>query len=155
MQTKTILDPCCGSKMFYFDKTNRNVLYCDNRVVSTKLCDGMVLKVNPDMIVDFVKMPFETESFWHVVFDPPHIQKIGDTSWLALKYGKLPKEWKDFIRQGLNECWRVLKVNGTLIFKWSEQDILVSEVIKAIGKIPLYGQKSGKTAHWLCFVKSP
>lgn len=30
---KPILDMCCGSKMFYFDKENPNVEYCDIRKV--------------------------------------------------------------------------------------------------------------------------
>lgn len=28
---KPILDPCCGGRMFYFDKQNPHVLFCDNR----------------------------------------------------------------------------------------------------------------------------
>ena len=27
----TVLDACCGSRMFYFDKEDNRVLYCDNR----------------------------------------------------------------------------------------------------------------------------
>lgn len=30
---KPILDACCGSKMFWFDKNNPNVEFCDNRQV--------------------------------------------------------------------------------------------------------------------------
>ena len=154
--SKQILDACCGSRMFWFDKKNSQALFCDNRNIRDTLCDGRTLEVNPDVLCDFTKMPFGDESFWHVVFDPPHLVKVGETSWLAKKYGKLPKEWQKAIHDGFWECWRVLKPNGTLVFKWNETDISVSEIIKAIGKEPMYGQKTkhkGKT-HWLCFVKA-
>ena len=50
---------------------------------------------------------------------------------------------------------RVLKPNGTLIFKWNETDVTVSKIIDVIGQMPLFGHKSGKRekTHWLCFMK--
>lgn len=42
-----ILDACCGSKMFWFDKENPNVTYMDIRRYSDILCDGRKLEVNP------------------------------------------------------------------------------------------------------------
>ena len=119
---KKILDACCGSKMFWFDKENKDTIFMDNRYYEDTLCDGRILKINPDIIADFRRMPFENESFYLVVFDPPHLLKAGENSWLAKKYGKLKLDtWKDDIRQGFNECMRVLKQNGTLIFKWNEE----------------------------------
>jgi hypothetical protein len=52
---------------------------------------------------------------------------------------------------------RVLKQYGTLVFKWNEEDVTVSQIIKAIGHEPLYGHKSGKYSktHWMCFMKMP
>jgi SAM-dependent methyltransferase len=147
-----ILDACCGSRMFWFDRQNENVLYMDNRQLSDTLCDGRALEVNPDMIADFRDMPFENNSFYLVVFDPPHLIKVGDNSWLAKKYGKLGTDWKEDIKQGFDECMRVLKPNGTLIFKWNEEQIKLSEIIKAIGQQPLFGNKRSKT-HWLVFMK--
>ena len=38
-----ILDPCCGSKMFYYDKDSDTVMFCDIRELHTKLCDGREL----------------------------------------------------------------------------------------------------------------
>jgi hypothetical protein len=46
---------------------------------------------------------------------------------------------------------RVLKNGGTLIFKWSDVEFSVSEVLKAIGHTPLLGQKTTKHAHWFVF----
>ena len=153
---KMILDPCCGGRMFWFDKENPHVLFCDNREFSENLCDGRMFEVKPDMLADVTQLPFPDESFWHVIFDPPHVLHAGEKSWMAKKYGRLPKEWKAFIRAGFDECWRVLKTNGTLVFKWNEESVTAGNIIKAIGREPLYGQKerkSGRT-HWLCFVKT-
>lgn len=153
---KRILDACCGSRMFWFDKKNPDVDFCDIRTLDTTLSDGRSLKVNPDIICDFTNLPMSDNTYYLVVFDPPHLIKVGDTSWLAQKYGKLSKDnWQDTIKQGFDECMRVLKPNGTLIFKWNETDIKTSDIIKVIGKEPLFGHKSGKRekTHWLCFMK--
>ena len=153
---KKILDACCGGRMFWFDKNNPHVLFCDNREFDGELCDGRRFTVKPDLLCDFRQMPFDDESFWHVVFDPPHISDAGETSWLAKKYGRLPDDWKPCIKAGFDECWRVLKTNGTLVFKWNEGSVTAGQIIKAIGREPLYGQKERKNSktHWLCFVKS-
>ncbi len=150
---KPILDACCGSKMFWFDKENEDVLYMDNRQLNTTLCDGRMLNVNPDMVADFRDMPFDDESFYLVVFDPSHLIRAGDDSWLAKKYGKLDELWPIDIRQGFNECMRVLKKNGTLIFKWNEDQVPLSEVLEAIDYKPLFGNRRSKT-HWLVFMKT-
>jgi hypothetical protein len=39
---------------------------------------------------------------------------------------------------------RVLKPNGTLIFKWNEQQIPTARIIEIIGQKPLFGHTSGK-----------
>lgn len=37
---KKILDACCGSRMFWFDRENQDVLFADNRELETTLSDG-------------------------------------------------------------------------------------------------------------------
>lgn len=147
-----ILDACCGSKMFWFDKEHNETCYVDKRTLDTTLCDDRKLIVKPDILADFRKMPFEDESFHLVVFDPPHLLKAGDKSFLALKYGRLGQTWQEDIRQGLVECWRVLKQNGTLIFKWNEEQITLPMVKPLLPCEPLIGQRRGKTI-WLVFFK--
>lgn len=155
MKNKKILDACCGSRMFWFDKENPDVCFVDNRCIEETLCDGRKLVVSPDIVADFTELPFEDNTFYMVVFDPPHLLKVGEKSWLAQKYGKLNDSWGWVIKNGFNECMRVLRPNGTLIFKWSEIDIPVSKIIKVIDTEPLFGHKSGKLnkTHWLCFMK--
>ncbi|WP_338754245.1 class I SAM-dependent methyltransferase [Bacillus sp. FJAT-52991] len=147
-----VLDACCGSRMFWFDKQNDNVVFMDNRQLSDTLCDGRKLEVNPDVVADFRNMPFEDDSFYLVVFDPPHLLKVGEDSWLAKKYGKLGEDWQNDIAQGFSECMRVLKPNGTLIFKWNEDQIKLKDVLKCFDQKPLFGNKRSKT-HWLVFMK--
>lgn len=149
---KKILDACCGSRMFWFNKENPNVLYADNREIEATLCDGRSLKISPDIRMDFRFMPFDDNTFSLVVFDPPHLIKAGEKSWLRQKYGVLPNEWKTYLKRGFDECMRVLKPDGILVFKWSEDQIKTKEVLKAIGHEPLFGDKRGKT-RWLTFMK--
>lgn len=150
---KKVLDACCGSKMFWFDKEHEDALYMDNRRMEGELCDGRTLNVNPDVIADFREMPFEDESFYLVVFDPPHLVRGGEDSWLVQKYGLLDDLWPIDIHQGFRECMRVLKPNGTLIFKWNEDQVALKEVLEAIGHKPLFGNRRSKT-HWLVFMKT-
>jgi SAM-dependent methyltransferase len=152
---KYILDACCGSRMFWFDKSNPHVLFADIRTESHTLCDGRGLEIKPDVEVDFREMPFPDSSFKMVVFDPPHLNSLGENSWMALKYGRLFASWEDDLRAGFSECWRVLEPFGTLIFKWNENDIPVSKVLSLFGQTPLIGHKSGKLSntHWLSFMK--
>jgi len=152
---KTILDACCGSRMFYFDKTNPNVLFADIRNENHILCDGRKLNIEPDILMDFRQMPIADESFKMVVFDPPHLNKLGKNSWMGLKYGVLNETWQEDLRKGFSECFRVLETGGVLIFKWNETQIKVSEILKLTENKPLIGHKSGKQSntHWITFIK--
>jgi ubiquinone/menaquinone biosynthesis C-methylase UbiE len=147
-----ILDACCGSRMFWFDKKHKETVYMDKRTLDTTLCDGRKLIVKPDILADFRNIPFDDETFYLVVFDPPHLLKAGDT-FLKLKYGRLDETWKEDIKQGLTECWRVLKQNGTMVFKWNEEQITLPMVKHLLPCEPLIGQRRGKTI-WLVFFKS-
>lgn len=106
---------------------------------------------------DFTDMPFLDESFKLVVFDPPHLLKAGKESWLIKKYGKLPEDWPKVLKKGIDECFRVLENYGVLIFKWNEDQITVKEVLKAIGRQPLFGHTTGRHGKtmWMCFMKLP
>ena len=150
---KQILDVCCGSRMFWFDKHNSQTVFMDNRILHDTLCDGRTLDIEPDIIWDFRNIPFDDNTFSLVVFDPPHLLKVGENSWLAKKYGKLSETWPQDLKQGFSECMRVLKPNGTLIFKWNEQQIKLSEILKAIEYEPLFGNRRADT-HWIVFMKN-
>ena len=155
---KPILDVACGGRMFYFDKSDSRVLFCDKRKIETRLCDGREYKVNPDILADFTNLPFADNSFKLVVFDPPHLEHNADTEvtgWQQIKYGALQGDWKTELKKGFAECFRVLEPYGVLIFKWNETDILVSDILKLTEQKPIFGHKSGKRSntHWICFMK--
>lgn len=150
-----ILDACCGSKMFWYDKNEPHTTYMDNRSETNKVKDRNYIRsvvVSPDIVGDFRKMSFEDETFDLVVFDPPHLKQAGEHSWLRLKYGVLPEGWQEYIKQGFDECMRVLKPTGTLLFKWSNNQIGFSEVFKTIGQKPILGDRRGST-RWSIFIK--
>lgn len=152
-EMKKILDACCGSRMFWFDRKNPDTIFMDCRELESELCDGRKLVIKPDVIGDFRDIPFADELFRMVVFDPPHLVQAGEKSWLVQKYGKLDRNtWKDDLRKGFSECFRVLESGGFLIFKWNEEQVKVTEVAKLFPVQPLFGQRGGKT-HWLVFMK--
>ena len=155
MSRKLILDACCGSRMFWFNKNNTNVIYQDIRKESHVLCDGRKLEVNPDVVADFRNMPYPDGSFKLVVFDPPHLAKAGENSWLKKKYGVLSDDWMNDIHQGFQECFRVLEPNGILIFKWNEDQIKVSQIVPLSPIAPLFGHTTGRhgKTHWMTFMK--
>jgi Methylase involved in ubiquinone/menaquinone biosynthesis len=151
-----VLDPCCGAKMFWFDKKHPLTLYCDSREESHILCDGRVLSVSPDKVADFRDMPHKDNNFNLVVLDPPHLLRAGESSWLLKKYGKLDKEtWREDLAQGFSECWRVLKPGGTLIFKWNETQVSVRDVLACLPEKPLFGHTTTHSlkTHWFVFYK--
>jgi len=157
---KNILDVCCGCRMFWFDKKQSNALFVDIRGPETFTTGLGIHKrtrhISPDKIMDFRKLDLPDNSFSLVVFDPPHLSKLGDKSFTAKIYGKLNAiTWQDDLRKGFMECFRVLKPNGVLVFKWCEFEIPLSEILKLTTEKPLFGHKSGKQqkTHWLCFMK--
>lgn len=156
MSVPPVLDPASGSRMFYFDKADQRVLFGDIRSEQHVLCDGRALDVNPDALMDFRDLPFEDSTFSVVIFDPPHLVRAGPRSWQAAKYGRLDREtWRDDLRAGFAECFRVLRPEGVLIFKWAEVQIPVSQILTLTDQKPLVGHRVGKQqkTHWITFIK--
>ncbi|EQA8945448.1 class I SAM-dependent methyltransferase [Serratia marcescens] len=157
LEGKSILDMCCGSRMFWLDKEDDRAVFSDKRSESHTLCDGRKLVISPDLIADFTALPFADGSFPVVVFDPPHLERVGPNGWQGKKYGKLDREtWRDELRAGFAEAFRVLRPHGVLIFKWNETQIPVSQIIALTDEKPAIWQRTGKNdkTHWVIFVKS-
>ena len=160
MDKKIILDVCCGKRMFWFDKKQENTIFFDKRK-----------EVKPDKIGNFKDLPYNNNSFKLLVFDPPHL--IGGkhkTSAMVEAYGDLDKDnWKQDIKEGFEECWRVLEEYGILIFKWSDcnrwsnktYNCNVKEILKLFHTKPLFGHKTRanknmiSSTYWFCFMKIP
>lgn len=147
--------------MFWFNRSDPRAVFVDNRKESYVLPDvssaggSRSLIINPDIQADFTALPFHAESFSLVVFDPPHLIRNGKRGWLAKKYGKLEGDWCEELRKGFTECFRVLRAEGTLIFKWNEHEVPVSQILALTPAQPLFGNRCGKQAksHWIVFQK--
>ena len=105
--------------------------------------------------MDFRELPFADNTFRLVSFDPPHLTQAGPRSWLAAKYGKLGNDWREDLRAGFLECFRVLQPSGVLVFKWNETQVKLREILPLTPNKPLFGQVSGRNGmtHWLVFMK--
>jgi SAM-dependent methyltransferase len=154
-----VLDACCGPRMFWFDRDDARALFIDKRQEShamdlgTESTRGRLPSViAPDVVADFTAMPFADESFYMVVFDPPHIMRHrgGLSGCFSKKYGMLPSKWPEVLRAGFAECFRVLKPHGTLI-----TNIPVSHVLMTTPHKPLFGSRRGPHTHWYVFMNGP
>jgi hypothetical protein len=155
---KPILDPASSMRSFYFDRQDERVVFGDIREKETHLLtNGQIIDIEPDEVMDFKAIPYPDETFHCVIFDPPHLFDLSEKSWMRKKYGVLYREtWQDEIGQGFAECFRVLKHNGTLIFKWNQTSIPIKEVLKLTDEKPVIGHPSGKRmgTHWVLFIKN-
>lgn len=163
MRRPLVLDACCGSRMFWFDRSDARAIFLDNRIGEYQVDRGTPgtrgrspVVVRPTVQADFSALPFRSQTFSHVVFDPPHILRDrASTGIIRQKYGCLFAGWREQLSEGFAECFRVLRPGGTLIFKWGAIDIPLKDVLALTAMRPLYGHQSGKkaTTHWVAFVK--
>lgn len=163
MSAPMILDACCGSRMMWFDRAHGRAVFGDRRAETVTVPDrshGKVdgtrsIVIHPDAQFDFRALPFSDHTFKLVAFDPPHLVRAGSRSWLAAKYGTLDTDWRNDLRQGFAECFRVLQPEGTLVFKWNETQVPLREVLALTSHAPLFGNTAGRKngTHWLVFMK--
>ena len=158
MQNKFILDVCCSKKAMWFDKHDERAFYVDirNEVITPDKRPGRKpWVIQPDSVANFTALPFADNSFSVVVFDPPHVS-FGKTSFMAAMYGRLEGDWREMLRKGFAECFRVLRPEGVLIFKWNEMEHSLTEILKLTPEKPLFGHKTGRATgtHWVTFTKS-
>jgi SAM-dependent methyltransferase len=160
LENKHILDVCCGLRAMWFNKNHPNAIYYDKRNKEKGFDDFRPnYSIVPDIQGNWANLPFHDNTFKLVVMDPPHILHKEDSKMRMVKYyGNLDREnWREHIKAGFDECWRVLDNYGVLIFKWSEADVPKKEVLEVIGKEPLFGHPNGSRVpcHWLTFMKIP
>ena len=108
-----VLDVCCGTKAFWFDKEDPRTLFHDKRndeypIKPDRGHPARNLIVRPDVVGDFTDLQFPSGTFALVVFDPPHAT-FGLSSVMAKTYGSLRGEWREMLRKGFAECFMVLR----------------------------------------------
>lgn len=153
---KEIVDLCSGGRMFWYDKKNPNVHFMDNRILAPwSIPTRPNFEIAPDELGCFTNTRFENNTFSVVVMDPPHLSKLWNTSRMAKKYGKLPKDWRDMITNGFNEAMRILKPYWVFVFKWNEVEIPLERVLDNIPFKPSLWQRTGKNNKtvWLIYIK--
>ena len=79
-ETVHALDPCCGSRMMWFDKADPRAIFGDRRSETLTVTDRShredgtrTLTIEPDVLLDFRALPYPDCSFKLVAFDPPHV----------------------------------------------------------------------------------
>lgn len=109
--------------------------------------------------MDARDLEFPDNSFHLVILDPPHLINCGKTSDMAKSYGVLEKAWHEDMKRIFKEAWRVLKPNGTLIFKWADKDVSLAELLYVLERQPVFGDKkpsankAGTNRFFLVFFK--
>lgn len=149
--------------MMWLDRENPDVVFGDSRSEVLTVIDRShgnasgtrTLRIEPDVLMDFRALPHADGAFKLVSFDPPHLVRAGPKSWLAAKYGKLSEDWREDLRRGFAECFRVLATDGVLVFKWNETQVKLADVLPLCPHPPLFGHLSGRKGltHWLVFMK--
>jgi hypothetical protein len=152
MDEKYILDVCCGGRMMWFDKDNKNTIYCDIREVekgTIQYCPNWECK--PDIIADYRDLPFDNNSFNLIVWDIPHIIK-SSTGIISKKYGSLGENWKEDTKKAFNSIWSKLANKGVLIFKYNDIDIPVTDMLKLFPVKALFGTRTKKAVNSTYFI---
>lgn len=151
---REILDACCGGRHWWWEKDHPLAVYMDKRQAPPGSLDHRPnWECRPDIVGDFRAMPFDDETFNLVLFDPPHIVRDNPHSRTATTYGALsPDGEQRDLRDGFEECWRVLVPGGTLVFKWSGS---VKRVEPHFPAMPIVGTRSprGGQTRWFVFYK--
>lgn len=153
---KDIIDLCCGWRMFWHDKNDPLVHFMDIRTLPKgSIKSRPNFSVEPDEIGDYRDVKYPDNTFKIVVLDPPHLRSLWDKSWMAMKYGKLLESRKEDIRKWFYEGIRILQDKWILIFKRSESEIPISEIISLFPVKFSIWNRSGKwnKTIWLIYIK--
>ena len=110
-----ILDACCGSRMFWFDKEHKDTLYMDKRVLSETLCDGRLLEINPDM-EDLTNVPNLHQDTLR--YGKLNVKELHERCQADIKTAGLPCQ-KTLAITHMNECGKIaLSVRDTFKDDW-------------------------------------
>ena len=124
-----ILDLSAGKRNIWFNRLHPDVVFVDIRPEMT-----------PSVIADTRNLPFPSDFFDLIVFDPPHMVH-GSTSKMAEYYGSLSgDEIKDLIRLSSIEAFRVSHASALMAFKWNDHDVRLDHTLPLMeGWEPLFG----------------
>ena len=159
-----VLDATTGGKHIWHgdSKDADRVVFADRRAAPEgTIKEQPSWSVAPDVQADYRELPFKSESFDLVCFDPPHRVSDGGMETISgiieTKYGALHAEtWQADLRDAFEELWRVLRPGGTLTMKWNDAMRESGNVLEQLPETPLYGTntaKAGTETKWWVFHK--
>lgn len=161
----SVLDATTGGKHLWHGemKDAERVVFMDRRAVPPGSIEQQEnWSVMPDVQADFRELPFKSDTFDLVCFDPPH--RVTDGGMEAIsgiieqKYGALRAEtWQSDLQRGFVELWRVLRDGGVLTMKWNDATQENGSVLELLPETPLYGTntaKKGTETQWWVFHKA-
>lgn len=160
-----ILDSTASNRSMWYQKDNPFTIFMDKRKGKEYACSKniskekhRIIRVFPDIQAQWQNLPFKSNCFDMVVWDPPHLFRNEGTnpSLMSKRYGLFYNTtWKDIVTKGTIELFRVLKPNGVFILKWCEVDKDVSEILKLMPYSPMFGTRTGQrnNTHWITFIK--
>lgn len=157
---KVVLDACCGGRMMWFDKKNKNTIYMDIRQEKkgTIKCQPN-WSVEPDVLADYRDLPFKDKSFKHILWDVPHMLGKKVNGIIQTKYGFLDKDtYAADLKAGFKELWRCLDDYGTLCFKYADVNVPLKEILALFPEKPLHGtptKKGVNNTFFIVFMKVP
>ena len=161
---RDVLDATTGGKHIWHgeQKDADRVVFADRRTVPKGELDQQPnWSVVPDVQADYRELPFKSETFDLVCFDPPHRVSDGGMETISgvieTKYGALHAEtWQADLRDAFDELWRVLRVGGVLTMKWNDAMRESGNVLEQLPETPLYGTNTAKrdtNTKWWVFHK--
>ena len=146
------IDISCGSRMTWYEKNREDVIYCDMR--NEEHHDyGQSIVIRPDVVCDNRMLPFPDNTFNGCYWDPPHIVRFSNSSWMAKKYSMLFNTWREDLNETFLEANRVTRPGGFICIKWSSVEIPLKELIAITGE-PSFGSRTGKNnnTYWLMYL---
>ena len=149
-----ILDATCGYKGMWYQKNHPFVTYLDKRNgkythwLRSQARRNDVVTISPDIVADWTQiLPFTDNYFDMVLFDPPHfIKPKEEDNTMINRYGYLPTDnWKQILKLGITELFRILKPEGVFILKWAETQKKIDEVLCLFPYKPIFGSQNNKS----------
>lgn len=127
-----ILDACCGSRAFWYDKKHPDAIFIDIRP-----------EVKPDIVMDCRYTNFPDKTFDLIVFDPPHdAYGKNNKGIFHERYGGFSAgENRSLVKNAFIEFDRILRDEGFIIFKWNTHGQKLKAILPLISRFEiLFGQ---------------
>jgi len=162
-KNKFILDATAGYRGIWFSKNRKDTIFIDVK-----------REVRPTIVADFTHLPFISDLFDLVVFDPPQ-QAFGKDSVMGKRYGVFKfTVICAMVREAAKELWRVLKDHAILLMKWNSVrekwifdmvktnrilayfnnfDALFGQRVSKRGGTRTDGRKWSSQTFWFCLIK--